>query len=283
LRTDKTSFYVKQTMCATNISHANISCNIIITDNFLASGVSHKKSETTPKLQPARDFQDTVQLTFGLAEDINQLLANIILNSEKLMNQRLTLNLETDRIQAIKETAQRAAILAKKWIAIHDQYLMQKVNESEQTENLKQQEAESITVVEAPEIEKADNMYGKGERILVVEDEDIVCEFVTKMLRKKGYTVFTATTAQEAVEIFEKENGNFHLIFTDVILPDKSGFNLVNDLQARKPGFQVLFSSGYSNIEEEWSSTQNEDFRFIEKPYSFTELLKIIKKIITAD
>ena len=123
---------------------------------------------------------------------------------------------------------------------------------------------------------------GEGERILIVEDEEVVCEFVTKMLQRKGYVVYTATNAKEALETFEKENGDFELIFTDVVLPDKTGIKLIDDLHALKPGFHVLFSSGYGNHKSEWPDIFEKGFRFIEKPYSFPDLLRTIKEVIQA-
>lgn len=120
-----------------------------------------------------------------------------------------------------------------------------------------------------------DEFQGNGERILLVEDETNVRMFTERVLRNKGYTVFSASNAKEAFNIFNKENGNFNLIFTDILLPDENGAKLAERLLALKPELPVLFASGYSeeNIEE------TKKMRFLQKPYVLTDLLRVIKEL----
>jgi len=89
---------------------------------------------------------------------------------------------------------------------------------------------------------------GNGERILLVEDEEVVRNILVEMLTGKGYKVISATTAREALNIFKKEKGAFDLVFSDVVLPDIRGPKLVEQLLKQKPGIRVLFTSGYAWI-----------------------------------
>ena len=123
-------------------------------------------------------------------------------------------------------------------------------------------------------------LQGNGERILLVEDEGGVREFVTGMLGENGYVVFEAANAKEALDIFEREEGKFHLVFCDVVLPDKSGLELVDQLLSREPELRVLLSSGYTDQRLQWSVIRERGFRFIQKPYALTDLFRAIREAI---
>lgn len=123
-------------------------------------------------------------------------------------------------------------------------------------------------------------LRGNGERILVIEDEEMICKFATRVLHQNGYEVFTAASFREGQEVFKKENGNFDLIFSDVVLPDGSGLHLVEQLLLEKPNLKVLLSSGYTDQKSQWRQIRGRGFRFLQKPYVFTTLLEIIKEIL---
>jgi two-component system cell cycle sensor histidine kinase/response regulator CckA len=124
-----------------------------------------------------------------------------------------------------------------------------------------------------------EKLEGKGRRILVVEDEERVREFAMNCLDRSGYVVFGASDAREASTIFEEENGNFHVILSDVVLPDKSGIDMVSEFLSHRPEIGVLFSSGYTDYQSRWPRIQEKGFRFLEKPYALNDLLRIIKEV----
>ena len=117
---------------------------------------------------------------------------------------------------------------------------------------------------------------GSGERILLVEDDESVRESTTKWLSKNGYAVFGASGVQEALDIFQKNRGNFDLILADVILPDGRGPKLAQHIVRLKPEISVLFVSGYSGERSDWSSLQKGGYPCLQKPYLLTDLLKVV-------
>jgi len=121
---------------------------------------------------------------------------------------------------------------------------------------------------------------GRGERILVVEDEPAVLEYNAEVLREMGYTVFEAEDAEEAIDIFEKENGNFDLIFADVVLHGKSGLQLADQLLSVKPDLRVLLCSGYTDYKMHWQIVREREFQFLQKPYSLVDLLRSVRETI---
>ena len=119
--------------------------------------------------------------------------------------------------------------------------------------------------------------------ILLVEDEDTLREFVSKALVRNGYEVSAAASAKEAQEIFEKEGGAFHLVFSDVVLPDETGLQLADRLLSAKPDLPVLLTSGYMNHKSRWPRIVERGFRFLQKPYSIRNLLRYLRDVLEVD
>lgn len=130
------------------------------------------------------------------------------------------------------------------------------------------------------EVISIQDCHGKGERILLVEDDDGIREFAKRVLVESGYVGFEAANAEEALNIFSKEKGDFHLVFTDVVLPEKSGLQLVDQLLSRKPELKVLLTSGYTDQKSQWPIIREKGYRFIQKPYGLTDLLRVVREVI---
>jgi len=123
------------------------------------------------------------------------------------------------------------------------------------------------------------SLQGNGERILLVEDEENVRQFASAALREYSYIIFEVGCGKDAQRIFDNENGNFDLIFSDVVLPDKDGLQLVDELLKVKPDLRILLSSGYSDYKSQWDTIKNRKILFLQKPYGITDLLKSIKEL----
>jgi CheY-like chemotaxis protein len=124
---------------------------------------------------------------------------------------------------------------------------------------------------------------GNGERILIVEDDPKVRLLATRLLRESCYVVFEAKNAEEALDIFDRENGDIQLLFTDVILPDKNGVQLAEQLKSINPELHILLNSGYTNQRTLLENIQEKGFVYIQKPYSLISLLKIVKSIFAGN
>lgn len=125
-------------------------------------------------------------------------------------------------------------------------------------------------------------LQGEGERILLVEDEEPVRVFARRVLRENGYEVVEASGVQEALEVFEREQGRVDLVFSDVVLPDQTGLQLVDQLLSRNPELRVLMSSGYTDGKSEWPVIRERGFRFVQKPYAVVDLLRAVREVIEA-
>jgi signal transduction histidine kinase/CheY-like chemotaxis protein/HAMP domain-containing protein len=85
--------------------------------------------------------------------------------------------------------------------------------------------------------------------VLVVEDQDIVREFVVESLRMYGYTVLEARNGVEALQVIERNGAGIHLMMTDVMMPGMRGQELAARAHAVCPSMKILFMTGYSDNE----------------------------------
>ena len=122
---------------------------------------------------------------------------------------------------------------------------------------------------------------GNGERILVVEDDDQLRDLASRMLREHGYRVFGAASAGDAIEVFRREGG-FDIVFSDVVLPDKTALSLANELQRIMPDVKFLFSSGYTDDKSQRAVIKERGFNFLPKPYTMAALLQGVKNAVEA-
>ncbi len=101
---------------------------------------------------------------------------------------------------------------------------------------------------EAPKIETASrgSVVRGSETLLLVEDNDAVRDLTAKALRRRGYTVFEAHHAEEALEWAASSGITPQLLVTDVIMPGLNGPALAEQLTERHPGLRVLYMSGYT-------------------------------------
>lgn len=86
---------------------------------------------------------------------------------------------------------------------------------------------------------------GGGERILVVEDDDLVRAHVSELLLGMGYRVTAVSSGADALARLESDHG-FDLLFTDVVMPGMNGQELADRARAIFPELHVLFTSGYT-------------------------------------
>jgi CheY-like chemotaxis protein len=116
--------------------------------------------------------------------------------------------------------------------------------------------------------------------VLVVEDEIMVRMPIAEYLRDLGYNVLEAGDATEAIAAMDAED-QVSLVFSDVRMPGKmDGFGLAEWFQMHYPSVPVLLTSGYYNGGRNPSVAWLPGARFIEKPYSQTQVARRIAALI---
>ncbi len=124
------------------------------------------------------------------------------------------------------------------------------------------------------------SLRGRGETVLLVEDSRELMEFCSSVLRQNGYTVITAENFAEGLRAYEKNGAAIRILFSDIMLPDRSGIELSQDLRSRSPGLPVILTSGYAEQHAAWSAIQG-SCCFLQKPFSIIALLQALHKALS--
>ena len=140
--------------------------------------------------------------------------------------------------------------------------------------------SEGDKAVEATELEIP---QGRGETILVVEDDASLLRMAQKMLQKMGYAVMVSNSPTKALNMARECEGNIHLLMTDVVMPEINGRNLADQLCCLYPDIKVLYMSGYTAESIAKHGILDEGTHFIQKPFSMADLSIKVRETLNED
>lgn len=125
---------------------------------------------------------------------------------------------------------------------------------------------------------------GRGtETILLVEDDDSVRELTLTVLQNYGYTVLTACTGREGLEVWKQHRGRIRLLLTDVVMPDAmTGLELARLLRAGDPNLKVICMSGYNQEVMGRQSSAGGSMEFLPKPSSPQTMARLVRHTLDA-
>src|SRR6185295_798926 len=121
-----------------------------------------------------------------------------------------------------------------------------------------------------------------SETILLVEDEEIVREMATEILRESGYCVLEAKHGPEALTLCMKYDGQIHLMLSDVVMPNMSGRELAELISPQRSNMKVLYMSGYTDDAIVHHGVLEEGTAFIAKPFSPDALSRKVREVLDA-
>ena len=116
--------------------------------------------------------------------------------------------------------------------------------------------------------------------ILVVEDDDGVRGFATRVLERAGYRVLSASGGAAALETYGGEP--IDLLVTDVVMPSMSGREVADRLSARRPGLRVMFMSGHADATIGKHGVLDPDIRYLPKPFTAQSLILAVGDALQA-
>ena len=115
-------------------------------------------------------------------------------------------------------------------------------------------------------------------RILVVDDEEGMRDFLSILLQKEGYMVKTAKSGEEALFILEQER--FDLVITDLRMPKITGLDVLHRIKEKDPEIGVVMITAYASTETAVDAMKGGAFDYIAKPFDVEEMKEVVKEAL---
>jgi len=112
--------------------------------------------------------------------------------------------------------------------------------------------------------------------ILIVDDEEVLQDVLTVLLRKEGHNTLSAWSGEEALEILEREE--IDLVLLDLMLPGMQGMQVLKEIRQRQPDQVVVVITAFSSIESAIEAMREGAFHYIPKPFKNEEVLLTLRK-----
>lgn len=112
--------------------------------------------------------------------------------------------------------------------------------------------------------------------ILIVDDEEVLQDVLTVLLRKEGHNTLSAYSGEEGIEILDKEE--IDLVLLDLMLPGMNGMQVLKEIRQRWPDQVVVVITAYSSIESAIDAMREGAFHYIPKPFKNEEVLLTLRK-----
>jgi len=126
----------------------------------------------------------------------------------------------------------------------------------------------------------AETPRGRGETILLVEDEASLKDLASRILTRNGYHVRAASTAAEAPSIAGDTGQPIDLLLTDVVMPEMLGNEVARRIQVIRPALPVLYMSGYAQPILDTHGALANQIDLLEKPFTEATLLTRVRRAI---
>ena len=140
--------------------------------------------------------------------------------------------------------------------------------------------SEKVRKDEKPLIE---HNHNDPETVLLVDDEDVALKVGSQMLQELGYSVLTAGSGKEALEIYSKNRDKIDIVVLDMIMPGMGGGETYDGIKALKLDVKVLLSSGYSIMGEATAILNRGCQGFIQKPFTIKSFSEKLREILDGE
>jgi PAS domain S-box-containing protein len=139
---------------------------------------------------------------------------------------------------------------------------------------------ETADAIEAEGL-RADLPLGKGELVLVVDDEESIREITRGTLETFGYNVLTANDGTEALAIYADRKNEIAVVLTDMVMPFMDGPATIRALQRMNPNVRIIAASGLGTAQRGGESALEGVSVFLNKPYTAEKLLKTLAQVLS--
>jgi two-component system, cell cycle sensor histidine kinase and response regulator CckA len=134
----------------------------------------------------------------------------------------------------------------------------------------------------APPEQKGTGRLTGSELVLVVEDDEAVRAVVRDILARHGYVILEAADGIRGAALFREHEQDVRIVISDLVMPNRSGWEMVQELKALRPEVKVLFLSGYDRSMVPDQEAGSGEVHFLQKPLRPSELLAKVREILDA-
>ena len=121
-----------------------------------------------------------------------------------------------------------------------------------------------------------------GKTVLLVDDEEMIVDIGSQLLKRLGFTVRTASGGREALDLFNQESDHIDCLLLDYTMPGMDGLETMRQIRKIRPDARIIITSGYTRqqIEDRFARIDPPD-DFIQKPFEMKTLHEILSKTIS--
>ncbi len=112
-------------------------------------------------------------------------------------------------------------------------------------------------------------------RILVIDDEDSMCNFMEIMLGKEGYEVETTISAKKAINLLKEHN--YDLVIADLNMPEMSGIDVLKEVRTFKQEQDLIVVTAYASVDTAIEAMKEGAVDYITKPFKVDEIKIVIE------
>lgn len=123
-------------------------------------------------------------------------------------------------------------------------------------------------------------LHGAKGTVLLVDDEELVLNVTSYFLISLGYTVITAKSGEEAINIYRERWRLIDVVVLDMVMPGKNGSETFYELKKINSGVKVVLASGYAKEETTKNVLKDGAIAFVQKPFDHTEFSKLLYTIV---
>jgi CheY-like chemotaxis protein len=115
-------------------------------------------------------------------------------------------------------------------------------------------------------------------KILVVDDDPLICRNLTEILKEEGHSVEATTSGKEAVKLVEK--GEFEMAIIDLVMPEISGMDLLTEFRKKRPGLLVIMITAFVTVGDAVTAMKKGAIDYIGKPFKTNEIQITVRRAL---
>jgi CheY-like chemotaxis protein len=131
--------------------------------------------------------------------------------------------------------------------------------------------------------DEPDDGCGGTETIVIVDDEEAICDIAEQLLRAAGYWTASANSGAAAIELARSMPRQIDLLLTDLVMPLMSGSELAGEFAAHRPETRVLYMSGYAASRFDDEGVITPDVTILAKPFTGAALRRAVRVVLNAE